>query len=147
MSQKLNHSKDYYNLLDDAIENELKPKDETINADLWNKMGDQLEIEGIARELTSPIIRKDIEDKLFEKECKDFITREEYKWHSGYFYRTMKKQGRSFTTLNSTTPPGEEDNSSIYTQNNKMLLLCDSIIEICRTIKEKAKSDECKVLE
>ena len=147
-SLKLNHSKDYYNLLENAVENELKPDDASINADLWNKMGDQLEIEGIKKELTSPIIRKDIEDKLFEQEYKDYMPREDYKWHSGYYYRVMKKQGR-LNSANKTdkTPPGGVDNSSINTQNDKMLLLCDSIIDICRTIKEKSKSKDCKELE
>ena len=148
MGQKLNHSKDYYNLLENAVENELKPVETSTNESLWNKMGDQLEIEGISKELTSPIIRKDIEDKLYEQEYKNYILREDYKWHSGYFYRVMKKQGRtnaSITKSNETTPLGESDNSSINTPNNKMLLLCDSIIDICRTIKEKSK--DCEELE
>lgn len=147
MSQKLNHSKDYYNLLENAVEIELNPKDEAINADLWNKMGDQLEIEGIAKEQTSPIIRKDIEDKLYEQEYKDYISREDYNWHSGYFYRVMKKLGRSFSNSNTTTPLEGGDNSSINTKNNKMLLLCDSLIDICRIIKEKSKSKDCESLE
>lgn len=149
MSLKLNHSKDYYNLLENAVENELKPNEITTNEHLWNKMGDQLEIEGITREATSTIIRKDIEDKIYDQEYKDYIPREEYKWHSGYFYRTMKKQKRTFASnLNSnTTPSGELDNSSINTQNYSMLLLCDNLIDILRTIKEKSKSKDCKELE
>jgi len=107
-------------------------------------MGNQLEIEGIAKNLTSPIIRKDIEDKIYEQEYKDYIPREEYKWHSGYFYRTMKTLGRSKSNL-TITPSEGGDNSSINTQNDKMLSLCDNIIDICRTIKEKSK--DCKPLE
>lgn len=147
MSQKLNHSKDYHNLLDTAVENELENTDKTTSASLWNKMGDQLEIEGVSKELTSAIIRKDIEDKLFE-DCKDYILREDFKWHSGYYYRIMKKQGRinsAMSKTNQLTPLGELGNSSINTANPNMLLLCDFIIDVCRNIKEKSK--ECKPLE
>ena len=144
MSLKLNHSKDYHNFLDTAVENELGANIST-NESLWNKMGDQLEIEGIAKELTSAIMRKDIEDKLFESEYNEYIPREEYHWHSGYYYRVMKKQGRLNPALSKSTektPSGESTNSSINTTNSNMLGLCDSIIDICRTIKEKAKDSK-----
>lgn len=144
MSLKLNHSKDYHNLLDTAVENELSTNIST-NESLWNKMGDQLEIEGIAKDATSAIMRKDIEDKLYEEEYKEYIPREQYHWHSGYYYRVMKKQGRlnpALSKSNQSTPSGESDNSSINTKNSEMLLLCDSVIDICKTIKDKSKESK-----
>jgi len=42
-------------------------------------------------------------------------------------------------------PELDQKKTSIYTKNPDMMLLCDDVINICRTIKEKAK--ECEPLE
>ena len=66
MSLSLKHSRDYHNLLNNVIENELAL---TPNNDvLWVKMGNQLEIEGVTKTQISTIMRKDIEEKLYEKQ-------------------------------------------------------------------------------
>ena len=90
MSLKLTHSKDYHNLLNNVIENELcitPPNNEV----LWVAMGTELEIQGIEKTQISTIIRKDIEDKLYEKQFKGLITREEYRYTSSHYFRVMKK--------------------------------------------------------
>jgi len=149
MRLKLNHSRDYHNFLDSAVENELKSTDKSTSESLWVKMGDQLEIECIHKEQISKIIRKDIEEKLYEKEFKDLMPREDYHWHSGHYFRVMKKHEWVIpyqSENNTNIPLGDSNNGSIYTQNNgEMLLLCDNIIYICRTIKEKTK--KCNKLE
>ena len=146
LSQSLKHSKDYHNLLDNVIENELSTNEKPNNELLWVQMGSQLEIEGVPNHQISTIIRKDIEDRLYEKEFKDYMPRQEYRWHSGYYWRVMKKHNWTNPEMARNVkddPLGDQDNSSIYTQNKEMNLLCDDIISLCKTIKEKAnESDE-----
>lgn len=148
MSLKLHHSKDYHNYLNDVIENELLDSNNNTNESLWVNMGNQLEIEGIPKKEISLIIKKDIEDILYEKEFKDQMSREECRYTNSHYFRVMKSNGwtNPFMARNNKLDPlGDQPDSSINTQNSKMLLLCDSIIEICRTIKEKSK--DCESLE
>lgn len=142
MSLSLKHSKDYHNLLNNVIENELAPNNKPNNEVLWVHMGNQLEIEQIPMHEISTIMRKDIEDKLYEKQFKEFMPREEYFWHSGHYFSVVKKNGwtRAYTTGQS--PAQDKDNSSIYAQNKDMIFLCDDIINICRFIKQKSKDSK-----
>lgn len=147
MSLKLNHSRDYHNFLDGAVENELKTSDHSTSEPLWVKMGDQLEIEGVPKHNISVIIRKDIEEQLWQKHYQD-IPREEFSWRPGNYWRFVKKQGWTnpdHARNVNTDSQGRLDYSSINTPNTKMLSLCDKIIDICRTIKEK--STKCDELE
>jgi len=94
MSLKTIHSKDYHNYLsnvvENVIENELTNQSQNI-AKLWINMGEELEMENIPKISISTIIRKDIEEKLFESQ-KD-IPREECKYHSGYYFKIMSEHG------------------------------------------------------
>lgn len=137
MVQKLQHSIDYHNLLSNVIENELEQSNKPNNEVLWVQMINQLEIEGVKKIEISSIIRKDIEDKIYEKEYSNLIPRNEYHWHSGHFYRVMKKNG-----CGHIDSPEGEDNSSINTPNQDMKNLCDDVIDVCRTLKEKAAASE-----
>ena len=94
MSLKLSHSRGYHNLLDDAVNSELTTLNNSTKADLWKKMGVELEIEGVPKKEISTIVRKDIEDKLYHSESaelKEFTPRQDYKWHNGYYWRVMKQ--------------------------------------------------------
>ena len=91
MNLKTLHSKDYHNLLDNIVKNNLLSKSTNLEKVLI-KMGEALEMErGIIKTQISTIMRKDIENKLFENQ-KD-IPREECKYRSGYFFEVMKNHG------------------------------------------------------
>ncbi len=150
MNLKLIHSKDYHNLLNDIIENELSATPPN-NEVLWVAMGNELEIEGVEKTQISTIIRKDIEDQLYEKQFKEYMPREEWRYHSGHYWRVMKKNGWTNPYMarhvsNDNVDPSEgSNNSSINTQNTGMIELCYDIINVCRTIRDKSK--ECKAFE
>lgn len=141
MSQMINRSKDYYNLLDNIIENELHTKIPN-NETLWVAMGMELEIQGVEKILISTIMRKDIEDMLYEKQFKEFMPREDYKWHNGTYWLVTKKNGwiNPEMARNISDPKEDQDNSSINTPNASMMELCYDIIDVCRTIIEKSKN-------
>lgn len=141
MSQSVQRTKDYYNLLHNAIENELETKTPN-NEVLWVAMGNELEIQGIEKTQISTIMRRDIEDMLWEKQFKEFMCREDYKWHNGVYWLVTKKNGWTNPDMARNVlvdPDGDQDNSSINTPNHKMIVLCDELIDICRTIKDKSK--------
>jgi hypothetical protein len=144
MSQiAIQRSKDYSNLLNNVIENELDTKTPN-NEVLWVAMGNELEIQGVEKTQISTIMRKDIEDMLYKKQFKEFMSREEYKWHNGTYWLVTKKNGWTNPDMARNVnidPEQDQDNSSINTKNDKMLLLCDDMIDILRTIKEKSKSE------
>jgi len=141
MSYLVQRSKDYSNLLDNVIENELELKT-TNNEVLWVAMGNELEIQGIEKTQISTIMRRDIEDMLYEKQFKDFMPREEYKWHNGKYWLVTKENGWTNPDMArnvNADPDKDQDNSSINTKNPRMIVLCDELIDICRTIKDKSK--------
>lgn len=147
MNHLSTRSKDYSNLLHDIIENELN-SNLSNNESLWSAMGTELEIQGVEKTQISTIVRKDIEDILYEKQYKEFIPREEYHYNNSTYFKVMRKNGWTDPFMArhiNLDPPLDQHNSSIYTQNLDMMLLCDDVINICRTIKEKAK--ECNSLE
>jgi len=141
MSLKLNS--DYVHLLNQVIELE---NDKALSSqDLWLKMGVALEVEGYEKEKIWAKVANDIEESLWNKYNQD-VVREDFNWtRSGYFYRTGRTAGYVLNSVNEEIALGQSDNSSINTKNDKMVLLCDSIIDICRTIKEK--SQNCDELE
>lgn len=135
MRSLLRHSKDYYNLLVNIIENEVNsPKSN--NEVLWVAMGNELEIEGVDKSTISAIMRKDIEEQLYNKQFKDFLPRKDYHWHSGYFWRVTKRNGwtRSYNTDDS--PPRD---SSLNTNNQEIIDIFSYIKEVCNVGIEKAK--------
>jgi len=140
MSQLINRSKDYYNLLDDIIENELHTSISN-NEVLWVAMGTELEIQGVEKIQISTIMRKDIEDMLYEKQFKEFMPREDYKWHNGTYWLVTKKNGwiNPEMARNTSDPKEDQENSSINTPNASMMELCYDIIDVSRTIIEKSK--------
>ncbi len=140
MSQGISRSSDYSNLLDNVIENELNPNLPN-NEELWVAMGSELEIQGVVKTQISTIMRKDIEDELYEKQFKEFMPREDYKWHNGSYWLVTKRNGWTNPEMarNTSDPNKDQKNSSINTPNGNMIELCYDIIDICRTIIEKSK--------
>lgn len=140
MSQLVSRSRDYSNLLDNVIENELNPTPLN-NEVLWVAMGSELEIQGVVKTQISTIMRKDIEDQLYEKQFKEFMPREDYKWHNGSYWLVTKRNGWTNPEMarNTSDPKQDQKNSSINTPNGNMIELCYDIIDVCRTIIEKSK--------
>jgi len=138
---QVTRTKDYSNLLKNVIENELNINI-TNNEILWVQMGNELEIQGIQKTQISTIMRRDIEDMLYEKQFKEFMPREEYKWHNGSYWLVTKKNGWTDPSMarNVLSDPGQDQgNSSINTPNGNMVELCCDIIDICRTMIDKSK--------
>ena len=143
MSQLVHRSKDYSNFLDNVIENEL---DSIVsnNENLWIAMGNELEIQGVEKQQISTIMRKDIEDMLYDKQFKEFMPREDYKWHNGTYWLVTKKNGWTNPEMarNVNADPSEDQgNSSINTTNGRMIELCYDIIDITRTMIDKLKDE------
>ena len=136
MSLQFTRTKDYSNLLDNVIENELDAKTPN-NEELWVAMGNELEIQGVEKTQISTIMRRDIEDMLYEKQFKEFMPREDYKWHNGSYWIVTKRNGwinPEMARNIKTDPTQDQENSSINTQNGDMIELCYDIIDICRVV-------------
>lgn len=139
MSLKTIHSKDYRNLLDNVIENELsaiQPNNEV----LWVQMGNQLEIEGVEKTKISTIVRKDIEDKLWETEFKEEYTREDYRYCNSKYYEVMKANGWTNPDMarNVNLDP-RVDQEIVLCTNPDMKAICYDVINLCRILIEKSK--------
>ena len=145
MSQKFTHSKDYQNLLSNIVENEISTSGPN-NELLWVAMGNELEIEGVPKEQISTIIRKDIEDKIWETQFKEECTRNDYRYRNTKYYGVMKDNGwtnpeMARNTSNNNLDPQTDQN--IVPHNNKeMKAVCYDIINLCRIIIEKSKDCE-----
>ena len=90
----MQRSKDYSKLLDDIIESELN-QSFTDNTILWSAMGYELENQGIEKTLICTIMRKDIEDILYEKQFKEFMPRKDYHWHTRSYWLIIQSNGWS----------------------------------------------------
>ena len=90
---QVQRTKDYYRLLHNVVDNELTITDYANNKTLWVAMGNELEIQGMEKIRISTIMRRDIEDMLYEKQFKEFMPREEYKWHNGNYWLVTKSNG------------------------------------------------------
>lgn len=136
---------DYKYLLNQVIEFENDTG--SPSKDLWIKMAQELEDTGFEKRKIWSTVAKDIEDAMWIKFYKKSTPREEFKWNmSGYYYRVGADAGYSnsdYNKFNTTTAPlGELGNSSIYTPNVSVIVLCNEIMNVCRTIKEKAQDAE-----
>ena len=150
MSQKTTHSKDYQNLLDNVIENELSTNVTPNSEILWVQMGNELEIEGVEKIQISTIVRKDIEDKLWRTEFKDQCSREDYRYCNSKYFVIMKNHGwtNPFMARN-TSNNVDKDNldpqtdQNIVPHNNKeMIIVCYEVINLCRIMIDKSKNGE-----
>ena len=151
----LKHSRDYYHYLgkviDKIIENENVIKNDinsdkstnfTVNQLEWVNMAGQLEMEGIAKHNFSVIIRKDIEEQLWQKYYQD-IPREEFSWRPGNYWRFANKQGwtnHDHARNVKSDSQGSQENSSINTPNKNMVDIFNQIKEICNLGIEKIKN-------
>lgn len=144
MNLKTIHSKDYHNLLDNVIENELIINDHPDSRVLWVRMGSELEVEGVDKTQISTLVRKDIEDILWEKQFKDYMPREDYRYTNSKYFEVMKENGwtNPYMARNVNLDPRmDQENSSINTPNNDMKELCYDVIDICRTMVDKLKDE------
>ena len=136
------HSKDYQNLLDNVIENELTIKP-TNNEVLWVQMGNQLEIEGVDKLQISTIVRKDIEDRLWETEFKNQVPREDYRYCNSKYYEVMKYNGWTnpfmARNVNSNNVDPQTDQNIVPHNNYEMKIICYDLIHLCRILAEKSK--------
>ena len=141
---QVQRSKDYYRLLNNVVDNELVTNEYANNKTLWVAMGNELEIQGMEKTRISTIIRKDIEDILYEKKFKEYMPREEYKWHNGNFWIVTKSNGWTDPSMarHVSVPNADQENSSIYAANPDMTNLCNEIIEVSKTLRDKSRSIE-----
>lgn len=140
MSLKTIHSKDYHNLLNNVIENELAVT-QSDNQVLWVQMGSQLEIEGIEKIQISTLVRKDIEDILWKKQFKDYMSREDYRYTNSKYFEVMKENGwtNPYMARNINLDP-RMDQKIIPSKNPDMTNLCKDIIEVAKTLRDKSRS-------
>ena len=80
----------YFDLLHNTICSELET-DPSKNEVFWVAMGNGLEITGTEKTKISEIIRKDIEDELYQSQFKEFLSREKYVWYDANFMLVMRK--------------------------------------------------------
>jgi len=142
LHSKTSHSKDYHNLLNTVIENELSA-DIPNNKVLWVAMGNELEIQGIEKSQISTIVRKDIEDKLWEQEFKEEYAREDYRYCNSKYYEVMKVNGWTNPEMarnvsNDNLDPRVDQEIVPYT-NPKMKEVNYDIINLCRILIDKSK--------
>jgi len=141
LKSKSTHSKDYYNLLNNVIETELITTSSN-NQVLWVAMGNQLEIEGVEKSQISTIVRKDIEDKLWEKEFKAEYAREDYRYCNSKYFEVMKNNGwtnpfMARNTNNNFDP--QTDQEIVPYTNPKMKTISYDLINLCRILIDKSK--------
>lgn len=146
LSLKSTHSKDYQNLLNNVVDNEVSTIPSN-NKALWVAMGYELEIEGVDKLQISTIVRKDIEDKLWETEFKDQISREDYRYNNSHYFRVMKSNGWTNPYMARNTSNDSNDNvdplgdQKIVPHNNhEMIALCYDLINLSRILIEKSKN-------
>ncbi len=103
----------FYNLLEEYVSLELQDKPVESQTDLWIKMGDQLETSNFPKEKIAITIQQEVENKLWNQKFKEFVPREKYSWHSGHFYRVMKKHTWTDPEMaRHVDPLGDQGNSS-----------------------------------
>ncbi len=78
-------------------------------------MGDQLESSNFSKEKITSTVQQEIEDRIWKRKFKDLgIPRDQYHWHSGHFYATMRKQQWGNSKYSKNSPEQETDNSSDF---------------------------------
>lgn len=114
----------------------------------WIKVADQLEMDGIPKHKISTVGKQIIIEKKKEQLKKLNVSQQKLDdvSISGWWYDVMNEIDCIDPHYShNTATDAERNNSSINTKNNEMLSLCDKIIDVVRTIKEK--SQDCDELE
>ena len=140
----------FYKLSEEAVNEELESQDadqvQNTKREIWEKMGNELEIAGYEKDKISVKIQSTIEEKLETK------LGYAVKINTAYYYRVMAKntwQDQNHTSNNAsgnqseTTPLGESKNSSIYSANEKAIghvrdlkHLCDTVLHTLKNIRD-----------
>lgn len=138
MQQTVRPSHAFFKLVHDfVIEDSQTEKESEIKKEYWAKMKTELELAGYEQNMIGRIIKNSIEEEEYNQRFKDLgIPREEYVWHSGYFYRWCKAEGISHVFQKSP-----QRDSSIYTQEKEKIitllektkLLCDELLKKIKT--------------
>ena len=146
MSHTFKISKDYHNYLNTVTENIINIVPDSANQELWIKMGNQLEIDSVPKEMISTIMRKDIEQILYDKIYHEFGPREDYKWHNGTYWLVTKNHGWINPEMARNVSNDNVDPSrikEIVPHNNKELkAISYDLINLCRIIIDKSKDCE-----
>ena len=146
---KLQIPHNFYKLSDEAVAEELESRDTDQNTkrEIWEKMGNELEIAGFEKDKISVKIQSTIEEKLETK------LGYSVKINTAYYYRVMAKntwQDQNYTANNNTSenittqseisPLGESENSSIYRTNKKMIDHVRDLKYLCETVQHTLKN-------
>lgn len=139
------------NLAAQAAQEEIETEQSPSLKTKYENLMTQLEVDGIPKDQVSTIGQKIIleqkksilEKKGSSQEELDNLTINRW-W---YVVASENNYVNPFYARNTKETDAQlhQDNSSINTRNSEMLVVCDKIIDLCRTIKEK--SNECEELE
>jgi len=143
VSTSVKPSHDSLKLAEKIVNEELDSERNNISLKhYYSKLMDQLEIDGIPKQKISTIGSLLVRQK---KAATLKLPVEDVSIGSWWFDVARERDCIDLSFSHTNATDAERENSSINTKNNKMLLLCDNIIDICRTIKEK--STKCDELE
>jgi hypothetical protein len=131
-------SRDYRNHLNSVTQNMINAVPDSSNRDLWIKMGEQLEIDGVPRERISTIMKRDIEDMLYEGLFKRFMSRGEYKWHNNTYWIVTRERGWTNPDMARHTDP-DRIRKTVPHANPNMKELCYDIINLCKMLADRSQ--------
>jgi len=146
MSLKSLQSNDYQKFLNDVTENIINADPDSSNQKLWVQMGDALEMSNTPKDQISTIMRKDIEQILYDKIYHEFGPRENYKWHNNTYWLVTKAHGWTNPEMARNTNNNNLDpiriNKLVPCTNPDMKAVCYDLINLCRILIEKTKDGE-----
>ncbi len=141
MSQRTLQTKDYQKLLNDVTENIINTIPDSSNQRLWIQMGDELEMNNTQKDQISTIMRKDIEQILYDKVYYKFGPREGYRWHNNTYWLVTKKHGWTNPEMvrNTSNLDPSRIKEIVPYANPDMKAICYDIINLCRILIDKSK--------
>lgn len=138
MSLKTLQSKDYQKLLNDVTKNIINTIPDSSNQDLWILMGEALEMSNTPKDQISTIMRKDIEQILYDKIYYKFGPREDYKWHNNTYWNVTREHGWINSDMARHLDPNRIK-EIVPCNNPEMKVILYDIINLCRILIDKSK--------
>ena len=145
MSQRTLQTNDYQKFLNDVTENIINTIPDSSNQKLWIQMGDALEMSNIPKDQISTIMRKDIEQILYDKVYHEFGPRENYKWHNNTYWLVTKAHGWTNPEMARNTNDNLDPiriKEIVPCANPDMKAVCYDLINLCRILIDKSKDCE-----
>ncbi len=137
----LTQSADYKKFLNDVTRNIINAIPDSSNQKLWVKMGEALEMNNVPKEQISTIMRKDIEQILYEKIYYEFGSREKYKWHNNTYWLVTKRHGWTDPSMARHTLDPDRIKKTVPHTNHDMTVLCYDIINLTKMLISKSREN------